>query len=153
MRQAALTIFVAKLLQLPHDLLPCFITHFSVVELPGDSKQALVVWAIEGSISIPSSDQLAPVMMTIHQGFASKGPAPIAALSGASFEIMDGMPVHSGNRGIPVAELLNTLLCSTGGTRASGRAPRGGAAKQLKGKGKGKQGMEAEDPLAGLMDF
>jgi len=116
-----------------------YVDHFSVAVVPTQDTQsiAIVQFAIQGTVSLPDPGQLNELLVTIRAAFASGDFQPVFEAADKSFVLEDGVPYASGARAHELSRILTTVLCCSGATKAT-KAPRGGAAKALAGKSKGK---------------
>ena len=122
------------------DALCCYLTHFSVAALPPNEAgvvTALVSFSIEGDLSLPDANQLAAVVEAVEQAHAAADSAPMQQHVDRCFSYVDGVPSHTGGRPHQLDRVLCTLISVLGGTRSVSRAPQGGAAKRLGGRGRG----------------
>ena len=115
------------------------IKHFTVVQLQGDRVgTALVIFHLQGRISLPTTPQdLQTAKLAVDSAFSSST-AELDAMIGRAFSNDYGEILPAGDRSISLNKMLLAVLCSTGGVRPDGRAPRGGAFRNFKGKGKGR---------------
>jgi len=115
------------------------IKHFVVVHLQGDRVgQALVVFYLQGRMSLPTTpEDLRTAKLAVESAFANNT-VELDAMIGRAFSVDYGEVLPAGDRSIALNKMLLAVLCSTGGVRPEGRAPRGGAFRNFKGKGKGR---------------
>jgi len=142
-RQAA--VILIAMLALTQDLrfLHEWITHFVVADLHGNREgTSLVIFKLDGRMLLPDpGDEANMVIQAVEQAIVTGQWDRVAAVASLSYTYQDGEPTPVGNRsGISIQKLLMSVMCATGGTRPTGRAPRGPLARQIKGKGKGKDG-------------
>ena len=140
-RHAVLNLWVLQAGRQPMDALCCYLTHFSVAALPPNEAgiiTALVSFSIEGDVSLPDAGQLAAVTLAVETSHAAGDPAPMQPHVDRCFSYTDGVPTHTGGRPHQLDRIFCTLISTLGGTRSVSRAPQGGAAKRLGGRGRGR---------------
>jgi len=118
-----------------------WIPHFAVAVLPPNRKQAepqaLVIFKMEGSTGVPRLADLDKVEGEIAESMAAQ--AGLATIAAQFYEWVDDTP-YGGRSHLPVSNVFTSFLCGTGAVRTAGKAPVGGAARNVKkGKGKGKK--------------
>ena len=145
-RFAAIFLMTAQLLRLPFENVFCYCDHFQVVTVPidGGKHMALVQFSFSGTLSLPDPSQLDAVIAIIEKAYKVGEWQPVISSADMCFTYEDGIPYGSGARSHEINRVLTTVLCTAGGVKAT-KAPRGGAAKALatKGKGKGGKGKNA----------
>jgi len=142
-RMVAVLLLVLHIMGSPFEAIPLYLNHFAVARLPptqDGTVYATVSFSIEGTLSLPSAQQLEDIKAQANAAFASKSWETVRAQINNCFTVEDGAPLFAGVRGFSVERVLVTILSFTGATK-SGRLARGGAARAVAGKGgKGKGG-------------
>jgi len=138
-RFAVVFLVTARLLAAPFEMVLNYVDHFNVAVVPTADTQsiAIVQFAIQGTVSLPDPGQLDALLVTIRAAFTSGDFQPVFEAADKAFVLEDGVPYASGARAHDLSRILTTVLCCSGATKAT-KAPRGGAAKALAGKSKGK---------------
>ena len=122
----------------PFEQIPMYLNHFAIARLPPQSDGTVYVtltFSIDGSVSLPTIQQLQPVIDAAAAAFATQQWSQMRARISDAFTIEDGAPMHAGPRGFAIERILTTVLATTGATR-SARLAKGGAARDVAGKGK-----------------
>jgi len=140
-RMAALCLLYATILAMPPAMIGEFATHLVVAELQGARKGfAIVSFKVDGSMTLPMiPEHLQLCRAAAAAAFETNSIAELLKLAPRSFTMEDGEPVAVGTA-ISVQKIITTLVSTTGGSRAVGRAPASGQARVVKGKGKGRKG-------------
>ena len=115
-----------------------WVHHSSMWALPDVAKaEGLYQYSFEGTVSIPASDDQTTQCNLALDAALATGDAPPHQIQDLFFTEDLGAPIHSGIKGKPVDKLILAVLCGIGATRQP-KPGRGGAARAVKGKGKGK---------------
>jgi len=140
-RLAGLIYVLVVVLEMPPAQVGIFCKHLIVAPLQGNrAGTTLLVYGIEGRISLPQGDQIEQAVSTIVDSLRDGNLQALRQESARSFSLQDGIPAPTNGAGISLQHLITTLLCCTGGTRSTGKPPPSAAERVVrKGKGKGKQ--------------
>ena len=140
-RMASLLLLVVHMMGAPFDQIPMYLNHFAIAKLPPAQDGTVYVtltYSIEGTVSLPTVQQLQEVKDAAAVAFSTQQWGAMKALIDNAFTMEDGAPMHSGARGYLVERILTTVLATTGATK-SARLAKGGAARDVAGKGKGRK--------------
>ena len=134
-RMLALLLLVVQMQTMSSEEVDQFIPYFTVHEMtaPGFAGKAMVTLHARGTLDIPHGIDIDTLSSTVIAAINARDFAAVHAEIGRSFSIQDGVP-YAAQRGLDLQRILNSVLCSLGGTRPVGRAPPGGPARKLKGR-------------------
>ena len=134
-RMLALLLLVVQMQTMSSDDVDQFLPYFTVHEMtaPGFAGKAMITLHARGTLDIPHGIDIDTLSSTVVAAINARDFGPVTAEIGRSFTIQDGVP-YAAQRGLDLQRILNSVLCSLGGTRPVGRAPPGGPARKLKGR-------------------
>lgn len=89
--------------------------------IPGKTR---VEFRIDGYVVIPESKEVEPLLAQ----WAASPPERQRAEAARFVRFLEGEPVAVAVGAVPIQKLLVAVLCSLGGNRLGGKAPRGGLA-------------------------
>ena len=121
------------------------VRHFVAVEAYKEGM-VKVVYMIEGSMALPEKpEEVTEIEVAIEAAKAASSDAPLLPLAEKYFLIIDGEPTAAhGRRAYKIGKLLRTLLCATGATCPSSKAPPGPLVRTVRGRRGGKKGKTAK---------
>ena len=135
-RMLALLLLVVQMQTMSsEEVVDQFIPYFTVHEMtaPGFQGKAMVTLHARGTLDIPTGIDVDTLSATVIAAINARDFTAVHAEISRSFSIQDGVP-YAAQRGLELQRILNSVLCSLGGTRPVGRAPPGGPARKLKGR-------------------
>jgi len=139
-RRATVMIFATTLLTLGVQHAGWVVEHMMIVKLQGTRQgQALAIYRILGSLALPTATEATDIFQAFQQSTIAGDFATLNLMSARHLVLEDqGFRAPEGARPYDIEAIITSTLCGLGGTRPSGKAPRGAGARALKGKGKGK---------------
>ena len=138
-RRAAIAILASLALSSTAGQISCWAMHLIAAELQGQrAGQGLLIWHVDGSIALPGAAEAPQIIQTALQCFVANDFSAMASILPHYVDLADGVPSAIG-RVTRIDLIIRTLLCVSGATAPTGRAPGSTAEKAVrKGKGKGK---------------
>ena len=113
-----------------------FIMHYRVSDTftkPGEKTIARVSWAFQGHLTLPNEAEAGAVLAA----FRADDEQQLQMMAASCFVIEDDLCYAAGPRAIPLDRVFRTVLCNSGGTMMTGKAPPGGQVRKI-GKRAGK---------------
>ena len=139
-RRICLTLLVLEAMEQSPAAVNLWCEHFAVFvgqAFEGKKAMAKVSFCIRGELSLPTGLDLDPMVAECSAVLTGGDPASFRSHARRSFSWEDGVPYPTG-KGHSIGLIVRSLMCTTGATKPSGKAPRAGWAKAMKGKGKSK---------------
>jgi len=144
-RYLGIILLTAIIKQLEPGQTELFVRHFFAVEAYKEGM-VKVVYMVEGSMALPEKpEEVTEIETAIEAAKAASSDAPLLPLAEKYFLIIDGEPTAAhGRRAYKIGKLLRTLLCATGATCPSSKAPPGPLVRTVRGRRGGKKSKAAK---------
>ena len=145
-RYCLMCALTAKLMTMPSDQIALMFRHFYVVEAHAEGV-AKVIYHVEGVATPPANDdQLASAMTTCMAVYNGGDPTQLLDMAARCFTIIDGVPNPAGTPALDIGRMLRTVLCSTGASVPTGRAPPGPLVRKVRNRRGGRGANSRKHP-------
>lgn len=130
-------LMASKISTFTADQVDIMLPYFTLWDLTGphSTGYAMISYHLRGTTMMPDGADLDDLTTKAIQAVNSQDWTAVVCDVDRAFVFADGLPVAPGVGGTNLGRALSSVLCTTGGTRPTGRAPASGKSRKLKKKG------------------